>query len=239
MLRYGTDSSGRPIYATPFATAWLDALVASCQDAKRLSGGRVENFTPVVVQGAFMAQVAGGGAKASAGYHDGAGTYDFRTWNLSREQLGFLVRECRRMAGAAWPRDKAHGGMDPHCHVTIGPDTPEAQSPGARAQWADYLNDRNGLTGSSAGPDYCWRPDPLVTSWTPPAPAPAKTPNVTAALTAKTLAGRKAALRRVIAHGSPAARKWGQAWLTSLLAVEAATKKANAAQKALRGVEVR
>jgi len=109
----------------------------------------------------------GGGAAASAGYHDQAGAIDFRTWDLTEAQVGYLVRESRRRGGAAYLRDRNHGGMDPHVHVTLGWDTGELDD-GLAWAWRDYLAGGNGLSGRSHGPDYHWRPFPLVTTWEPP-----------------------------------------------------------------------
>ncbi|MGZ4444477.1 MAG: hypothetical protein ACXVXC_15050 [Nocardioidaceae bacterium] len=219
VVRYGTDSSGRPIWMTRFMQQWVDALTEACHASPA-------PFTPVVVQGAFMSRVSGGGADASAGYHDLGGCVDFRVWDLSPGQQQFLVRETRRRGAGSWIRDAAHGGMDPHCHVLLGCDQPLAA--GAAAQWRDYLAGGNGLTGAAAGKDYEWRPSPLVTTWSPSVPT--GNHDIAAALAAKTLDARKRALRRVQAHGTPRARKAATAWLTALLAIEAATQKAKAAR---------
>lgn len=160
VIRFGTDPNGRPIFMTRFMHAWWDAYVAAL------------GFTPTIVQGAFMSRVPGGGADASAGFHDLAGCLDLRVWDLTRKQQKKAVREARRRAAAASLRDHAHGGFDPHIHLVLGPDHP--LSPGAKGQWGDYLNDMNGLSGRSRGRDYHWRPDPLVRNWTPPPPAPPK-----------------------------------------------------------------
>lgn len=150
VAQHGTDSSGRPIYATNYMWTWWAGVV------DRLK------FTPTIVQGAFMARVEGGGADASAGYHDAAGCLDLRVWDLTDVQRARLVRELRRSGAAAWIRDATHGGMDPHLHFVLGTDYPLAD--GAAWQWEQYLGGRDGL--SSGGRDYHWRPDPLVT--TPP-----------------------------------------------------------------------
>lgn len=157
VTRWGTDPSGRPIYLTRLAAAWVNGLLAAC---------RRRGFTPTIVQGSWMSK-AGGGAVASAGYHDQGGAVDFRVWDLTEDQRGYLVREARRRGGAAYLRDKAHGGMDPHVHVTLGWDAGPIH-PGTRLAWRDYLSGGNGLTGRSWGRDYHWRPNPLVTTWTPP-----------------------------------------------------------------------
>lgn len=151
-VRYGTDTSGRPIYMTRYAHAvWL----AICADP------RVKPFAHklVVVQGMFMALVPGGGAAASDGYHDRAGCIDVRTWNLTAAELDTFIRVAREHGWAFWRRDAQHGGMDPHAHGVLGSDSP--LTPKAAQQWRDYLAGFNGL--ASRGRDYEWRPSPLVT----------------------------------------------------------------------------
>lgn len=147
--RYGTDTSGRGIFLTAYMHNWWRGVVADL------------GFEPVIVQGAFMVR-NGGGAAASAGYHDAGGCIDLRTWNLTRSQIDKTIRTIRLHGAAAWRRDARHGGMDPHIHLTLGTDSP--LTPGARASWHSYLDGRDGL--ASNGPDYEWRPSPLVT--TPP-----------------------------------------------------------------------
>lgn len=146
--RRGTDTSGRGIYATDHMWDWWERVLDEL------------GFTPVIVQGAFMLR-NGGGAVESAGYHDQGGCLDLRTWNLDDDQQERLVRTIRRHGAAAWRRDQRHG-MDPHLHLVLGTDKPLA--PGAARQWLDYIDGRNGLDGG--GPDYEWRPSPLVL--TPP-----------------------------------------------------------------------
>ena len=147
--RHGTDTSGRGIFATDYMWAWWQGVLADL------------DFEPTIVQGAWMVR-NGGGAAASAGYHDGGGTFDLRTWDLTRGQVDQLIRVLRKHGAAAWRRDRQHGGMDPHIHLTLGTDRGLAS--GARWQWNEYLAGRDGL--ASGGRDYEWRPDPLVT--TPP-----------------------------------------------------------------------
>jgi len=144
IVKVGTDSSGRPIFMTPYMQRWWKRVV------------KVLGFTPTIVQGAFMVK-AGGGAKDSAGYHDGGGCLDLRVWDLDPEQIRRLNRVVRQHGAGGWLRDKRHG-MDPHYHLVLGSD--ESLSPGALSQWQDYLNGLNGL--SDKRPDYEWRPDPIV-----------------------------------------------------------------------------
>jgi hypothetical protein len=105
--RRGTDTSGRPIYMTDFAWAvWQDVLAdpAIAPFASRI----------VIVQGGFMTRV-GGGAAASAGYHDDAGCWDIRTWNLTAAQQVALIWALRKRGVAAWRRAVAttSGGPRP------------------------------------------------------------------------------------------------------------------------------
>ncbi|MCL8026299.1 hypothetical protein [Nocardioides bruguierae] len=146
ILDRGTDTSGRQILMTPLMAKWLEGVYSAL------------SFTPTIVQGAFMAR-AGGGASESAGYHDGGGCIDFRIWDLTEDQQTRLVRVLRKHGAGAWRRDQAHGGMDPHIHIVCGWDKDLAT--GAQWQWQQYIAGRDGL--ASSGPDYEWRPTPLVT----------------------------------------------------------------------------
>lgn len=148
VVRVGTDSSGRPVLMTRKMRSWWRRVET------RLG------FKPTIVQGAWMAK-AGGGAAASAGYHDGGGCLDLRVWDLTGDQQVKLIRVLRSMGAGAWLRGTAHG-MDPHIHLVLGSDS--GLSTGARSQWNAYLAGRDGL--ASNGIDYHWRPTPLVT--TPP-----------------------------------------------------------------------
>lgn len=140
----GRDPNGRTIYMTAYMRNWWERVVAEL------------GFRPTITQGAFMAR-AGGGAAASAGYHDLGGCLDLRVWDLSAARVELLIRTLRRQGAAAWLRDQRHG-MDPHIHLVLGTDEP--LTGGASSQWRAYINGRNGL--ASNGPDYHWRPSPLV-----------------------------------------------------------------------------
>lgn len=148
VVQRGVDTSGRKLLATRYMWAWWDAV---CADL---------GFEPTIVQGAFMAQ-AGGGADASAGYHDRGGCFDLRVWDRTPDQVEAIIRTTRRRGAGSWVRDERHG-MDPHIHLVLGSDRPLAT--GAATQWGQYLAGRDGL--ASNGADYHWRPDPIVT--TPP-----------------------------------------------------------------------
>lgn len=153
VVRVGTDTSGRPIYMTRKMRRWWRRV------CRRLG------FTPVITQGAWMAK-AGGGAAASAGYHDGGGCLDLRVWDRTDAEVTRMVNTLRLMGAAAWLRNKTHGGFsDPHVHLVLGSDRGLAL--GARRQWNDYIGGLDGM----GGPDYHRRPNPLVL--TPP-PSTAK-----------------------------------------------------------------
>ena len=147
--RRGTDTSGRAIWMSDRLAAWWDGYV------DRLG------FTPTIVQGAWMIK-NGGGADASAGYHDRGGCLDLRTWDKTPAQQEAMVRVAREGGAGAWLRDKtaARGGMDPHLHLVLGTDHDLAE--GARHQWGEYVAGRSGL--ASRGADYHPRPKPLVTT---------------------------------------------------------------------------
>lgn len=146
LVRYGTDSSGRPIYMTRRMRRWWRLVVI------RLG------FEPVITQGAWMA-VAGGGAEGSAGYHDGGGPLDLRVWNLTDAEVEKTIRVLRRNGAAAWLRNLEHGGFDDaHIHLVWPDDV--GLTRGAAQQWASYTIGRDGL--AAGGRDYHWRPSPFV-----------------------------------------------------------------------------
>lgn len=146
VIRVSTDSSGRGIFMTVLMSQWWDGV---CEEL---------GFVPVITQGAWMVR-NGGGAAASAGYHDGGGCGDLRVWNLTDAQVVQVIRTLRRHGAAAWLRNVEHGGFtDPHIHFVLGSDY--GLSAGAKAQWAAYVAGRDGL--ASNGRDYHWRPSPLV-----------------------------------------------------------------------------
>jgi hypothetical protein len=144
--QYGTDPNGRPIYLTGYMRDWWQGVV------------RELGWEPTIVQGAFMTRVPGGGADDSAGYHDGGGCLDLRTWDRSETQKQALTLAVRRGGAAGWVRDEEHGGMEEHFHLDLGTDF--ALSRGASWQWLSYINGHDGL--NPPGPDYHPRPNPLV-----------------------------------------------------------------------------
>lgn len=147
-VRVGTDSSGRAIWMTPTMKAWWEAYV------------RHLGFTPTITQGPWQ-EKNGGGADASAGYHDKGAALDLRVWDRTPDEVGKMIREARRGGAPAWLRDLAHGNFsDAHVHLAVPDDLP--MDDGLAAQVDAYVRGRDGL--ASNGPDYHWRPVPLVLS---------------------------------------------------------------------------
>ena len=143
----GTDTSGRPILASDLMWAWWEAR---CYDL---------GFVPTITQGSWMSKVPGGGAAASAGYHDYGGCFDLRVWDRTDAEVDAMIANFRANGAAAWLRNIVHGGFtDAHIHLVLRADN--ALSSGAAWQWIEYLNDLDGL--ASRGPDYHPRPSPLV-----------------------------------------------------------------------------
>lgn len=150
VARRGTDTSGRGIWMSAFMWLVWNRMLAD----PRLAAFRSRI---VLVQGPFM-RYNGGGAEASAGYHDLGGCIDIRTWNLTLAEQAIFWKVAAEYGFWFWKRDAAHGGMDEHGHCIAGWDHPLAS--GAAYQWAQAKARRDGLAGN--GPDYMRREGPLV-----------------------------------------------------------------------------
>lgn len=153
VARRGTDTSGRAILLTNFYWLVWQAV---------LRDPRVDSFADriVIVQAAFMSRL-GGGAAASAGYHDLGGCIDVRTWNLTLAEQAILWEVCDEYGIRFWKRGPAAvmGGMDEHGHGIGGWDKPLAA--GAASQWTQGKTGRDGLAGNA--PDYMRRHGPVAT----------------------------------------------------------------------------
>ena len=192
VTRVGTDSSGRGIFMTAYMAAWWTEY------CDRLG------FVPAITQGAHMSR-NGGGAKASVGYHDLGGALDLRTRDRTPQQRRRMIRVARRMGAAAWYRDQVHGGFqDPHLHLVVIGDRPLTS--GLVWQIDEYIAGRDGL--ASSGPDYHWRPDPLVLDWDPTVP----TPGLSRWLAAKLPARRRMTPRLIKNTKVPGARAELRRW---------------------------
>jgi hypothetical protein len=147
----GLDTAGRPLFMSDYLADWYDGVAAEL------------GFRPAIVQGSWMSLVPGGGADASAGFHNQGGALDLRVRDLTATQVKAVIHATREGGAASWLRDQEHGGFDPHIHLVLGSDFDPA--PGAAWQWLNYLHGSNGL-GDGKGEDYHPRPDPMVL--TPP-----------------------------------------------------------------------
>lgn len=130
---------------------WWEGVVREC------------GFRPLILQGSWMERVPGGGADASAGFHDKGGPLDVHTKPLTSIQKVALILAVREGGGVGWIRDEEHGGFEEHGHLLLGSDFD--LSTGSAWQWLNYIHGGDGLDDGS-GRDYHPRPDPLVI--TPP-----------------------------------------------------------------------
>lgn len=131
------------------------ALVEDAAGASLIKPGQC-----TVTKGSFVPRDA-----VSGDTHAGDGAGDIRVWNLTTQQVLTLVNELRKRNCAAWLRDKAHGGFDPHIHFIVK-DQP-GLSGGALWQVREYDLAHDGL--SDRGPDYHPRPAQTpfrVSRWT-------------------------------------------------------------------------
>lgn len=126
-------------------------------------------------QGAFMADF-GGGADASAGYHDLSGALDVDTSALSDAERNGLIRIARSIGWAAWLRGpNLPGGFSEHAHLALlgEPEVVDGKpyvddllikqmkaykEPGGQGCCG---HGGNGLTGDSARDDPHPRPHPI------------------------------------------------------------------------------
>src|SRR5688500_14458383 len=107
----------------------------------------------VPVQGSFNE-----GVSASAGTHDRAGCWDWRSWNLTADQRNRKIRFDRDHGCGTYYRTAAEG-FDPHFHGILLSDAP--MHPATSSQRTSYISGRNAL--ASNGPDtFPYRPVPLV-----------------------------------------------------------------------------
>lgn len=136
VITRGRDSSGRYVKGTRQAFQRHDRM-------NKVVGGKL-----VIVQGSFNV-----GVSSSAGTHDRAGAFDWRTWNLTKAEQYAFIKEGRLLGGADWLRYAP--AFDPHAHgITIG-DAPMHSA--TSLQVSEYRAGRNGL--ANRGPDdFPFRP---------------------------------------------------------------------------------
>jgi len=157
VLYLGDDTSGRPLFMS--RRMW-GAYLATMEKLPDNLANELD-----IVQGAFM-KFAGGGADASAGYHDLSSCIDTRTWDIDSAQERKVIIASRSVGWAVWRRDSQHGGFDEHMHWTLldefkGVDGggAEPSGPGAVFQWGSYRRGNDGL--SPEHKDYHPRPHPI------------------------------------------------------------------------------
>lgn len=149
--QYGFDTSGRKLFLFNDTKSRLDEIKDDL------------GWLPTITQAEDMDN-AGGGAADSAGYHDGRGCVDFRTWDRTDSDLDDFIRASSKYAVQGWRRDAAHGGMDPHCHVVcLGPT--QGMSSGAISQIASVKRGGDGLVPEGHDYELDDRKKPLVTNY--------------------------------------------------------------------------
>lgn len=104
----------------------------------------------VIAQGSYNA----GGVRVSGGTHDGGGSVDISTNNMTEKQKRAAVKWLRKAGFAAWIRRAIPGTWGEHIHAVL--QYHKTASPAAKAQCVSYRNKRDGLAGNA--PDFSWRP---------------------------------------------------------------------------------
>lgn len=135
-IQRGTDSSGRPVFATRQHFQFYDRV-------NEHLGGKL-----VIVQGGWSF------ADASAGTHSLAMCMDFRSWNLTADEIVSGLHFGRDLGGTFWPRTTGDG-FDPHIHNNLLGDSPASAA--AQAQITQYKAGLNGLA-NHARDRYPYRP---------------------------------------------------------------------------------
>lgn len=152
VVQRGLDVTGRKAWASDYWWNLWEQMLWNLP-----WGGRLGLF-----QSAWQ-MLNGGGPAVSAGYHNGAGAGDGYLAELTADEVAGTVHYLRFVTGApAWERGPGLPGnfADHHIHWDWLHD-PGWRYPGLDVQLADYRAGGNGLSGSSHGPDYHPRPDPL------------------------------------------------------------------------------
>lgn len=153
-LSFGNYASAGPI--SIFDGVKLDQITI---DALKRAWG-IAGFSWGLTQGSYNA----GGVAASAGTHDGGGAIDVNIGGFSFKQLVSIVHALRQAGFAAWHRTTAEGFSGDHIHAELLGDP--AASPGAKAQWTDYMHHLSGLAGHGQDTD----PVDVAAGW-PAAPS--------------------------------------------------------------------
>jgi hypothetical protein len=115
-----------------------------------------------IQQGAFML-LNGGGAGASAHFHDLSGALDIGVSNLTESERLRFIKVARDIGWAAWIRDMSpeHGGLSLHAHLALLGEGNVFS--GLRTQMKRYEAGGAGSDGLKGGDgfDYHDRPNPI------------------------------------------------------------------------------
>jgi hypothetical protein len=131
-LQRGYDSSGRPLFATRQGWQFYDRVNDHI-------GGKL-----VPVQGGWSF------AGASANTHGLAMCMDFRSWNLSQNEIIVVTHFGRDLMGTMWYRTAADG-FEEHIHNNLLGDSPATDA--ALAQIPQYKAGLNGLANHARDRD--------------------------------------------------------------------------------------
>lgn len=151
--KHGVDSSGRDLYFSNVSWSQWQEIT----DELRADHG----ITVTVVQGEWMIK-NGGGATASAGYHDKRGCWDIRVWDLTSEELRKVIHVSSKYGVQFWVRDAQHGGMDPHAHCVSCTGSTREMASGAVYQVASVARKGDGLIPEGNDYNAGLRAHPLV-----------------------------------------------------------------------------
>lgn len=128
---------------------------AMLKEAQRLANAEDSSIGNLrLSQGSFSTAVS-----ASAGTHNGSGTFDLSVRGYSERQKEIIALALRQVGFASWRRFPNQGSWPEHIHgVAIGA---EGLAPLASGQVRSYLDGRDGLRGGRR--DTQDRPDRLLT----------------------------------------------------------------------------
>lgn len=151
--KHGVDSSGRTLYFSNVSWSQWQEIT----DELRAN----HDITVTVVQGEWMIK-NGGGADASAGYHDKRGCWDIRVWDLTKDELRTVIHVSSKYGVQFWVRDAQHGGMDPHAHCVSCTGSTREMASGAVYQVASVARGGDGLIPEGDDYNSGLRAHPLV-----------------------------------------------------------------------------
>jgi hypothetical protein len=117
-------------------------------------------FAPLIVQGAYMLELGGGGAIDSKHAHDFGGCIDTSTSNLDEHEEHEVLKVARSVGWAVWKR--LPPTFSEHMHWVLLGDTSAHFV--AKGQMEQYMspNSGDGLLGHGPDPHLALRPDPIV-----------------------------------------------------------------------------